>query len=94
MTTFPLEQAIQNIRTAVHQAITVAEQSTPRQMLTVDTPQIVDALNECLADVKTSRSVVVRHMHNNGDSYRKIADTIGLSPQRVGQMVVGKKVYA
>lgn len=94
MTTYPLEESLQQIRTAVHKAITVAEQTPPRQMLTVETPQIVDVLNECLAQVKASRSMVVRHMHQDGWTYRQIAQGVGLSPQRVGQMVTGKKADA
>jgi hypothetical protein len=90
MTTFPLEQAIQNIRTAVHEAINVAEQSPPQQMLTADTPQIVAALNEALSDVRVARSVVVRHLRDQGNTHKTIAKHVGLSTARIHQIASGQ----
>jgi len=90
MTTFPLEQAIQNIRSSVHEAISVAEQSSPQQMLTSDTPQIVAALNEALSDVRVARSVVVRNLRDQGNTHKTIAKTVGLSTARIHQIASGQ----
>ena len=83
-----LEQQLKQIKQSTLSAIGYAEQNSLGQMMQ-DTNTIINTLNSMISEVSTARRIAVNRQHQAGITYRKMADEIGISYQRVAEIAKG-----
>jgi hypothetical protein len=81
---------LRQIRASTMIAIRCAEQHDLGRMMR-DSNEIINMLNSMISEVSTARRVAINKHHQAGFTYRKMADEIGISYQRVAEIAKGTK---
>lgn len=74
----------------IYEALRLAEQGDIRTMMG-ETAHIIDTLTTLVSDTHKARRFRIVKRHEEGNTYRKMADEIGISYQRVAQIAKGNK---
>jgi len=85
-----IDQQLQSIREQTHMAISRAEKQNIGDMMR-DTNSIINTLNTMISEVSTARRIAVNKKHEQGTTYREMAEEIGISYQRVAEIAKGRK---
>lgn len=85
-----LDNRMRGIQEQTHMAIRCAELQDLRTMMQ-DTNSIITTLNRMISEVSAARRIAINRKHQQGTTYRAMADEIGISYQRVAEIAKGKK---
>jgi len=74
----------------IYEALRLAEQGDIRTMMG-ETAHIINTLTTLVSDTHKARRFRIVKRHEEGNTYRKMAEEIGISYQRVAQIAKGNK---
>jgi uncharacterized protein YerC len=74
----------------IYEALRLAEHGDIRTMMG-ETAHIINTLTTLVSDTHKARRFRIVKRHEEGNTYRKMADEIGISYQRVAQIAKGNK---